>query len=615
MPFLQDIIHKIETGAGPRYIRIAAIVLSTIAFLVLYNVRVSRNLAAPEAMDAAQLARNIADGQGFTTSFVRPFSIHLVSQANPEFVGTNGVADPSRLKSGHPDISNAPLYPVVLSGLMKVLPFEHEASSNRPFWSSNGRFWRYQPDFLITWFNQLLLLGIAALTFLWARSVFDLPVAITSTLLLLVSDVLWKFSNSGLSTLLLMLVLLGAAWVLTLIQRDFLEPKRSARSLLLLAATVGLLLGLAALTRYGAGFLLLPALVIVIVFGGDRRVPLALIMVAVFAAVLVPWIARNVSLSGTFFGTAGYDLFKGASLYPDYILDRSLNPDIQITARAIWMKFLVNSGTLLRTELFTFGSGWVLALFFVSLLVGFRTPLIRRMRYWVLGSLVICYVTQALGRTELSEESVGIHSENYLVLLLPFLSVYAAAFFQTLLENIQVPAASLRRGITAILVALAGLPLLLQILPPRIIPIVYPPYYPPAIQPMGEWFKPNELLMSDVPWAVAWYGNRQCVWLTLEATGISDVDSDENFFAVNDRLKPVYGLYLTPRSTNMRFETEILPAGSWGSLILDVSLGSRQGRPVVPATFPLRTVAPRFLPEQILLVDWPRWNRPSDPGN
>ena len=37
-------------------------------------------MTTPEGMDAAQLARNIAEGRGYTTLFVRPFSLFLVQR-------------------------------------------------------------------------------------------------------------------------------------------------------------------------------------------------------------------------------------------------------------------------------------------------------------------------------------------------------------------------------------------------------------------------------------------------------------------------------------------------------------------------------------------------------
>jgi hypothetical protein len=92
------------------------------------------------------------------------------------------------------------------------------------------------------------------------------------------------------------------------------------------------------------------------------------------------------------------------------------------------------------------------------------------------------------------------------------------------------------------------LPMIFTFLPPKPSPVVYPPYLPPLIQQTGSWMKENELMMSDMPWAVAWYAQRQCLWLTL--------DADAEFFAVNDFLKPVHALYLTPETMDNRFLTQ-----------------------------------------------------------
>ena len=80
-------------------------------------------------MDAAQLARNIAEGKGYTTLFLRPFSLYLVQSHNQ--AKRAGCADQRRLrtsrrsKPAHPDLANPPVYPLLLAGLMKVLPFHY----------------------------------------------------------------------------------------------------------------------------------------------------------------------------------------------------------------------------------------------------------------------------------------------------------------------------------------------------------------------------------------------------------------------------------------------------------------------------------------------------------
>jgi len=136
--------------------------------------------------------------------------------------------------------------------------------------------------------------------------------------------------------------------------------------------------------------------------------------------------------------------------------------------------------------------------------------------------------------------------------------------------------------------------------------VAYPPYYPPAIQQTAAWMKENELMMSDIPWAVAWYGKRQCVWLTLNATpNPKDPNSHENFFTINDWYhKNINALYLTPETMDSRFLSQWVHTGeaSWGSFILDTFL-----RKEVPPTFPLREMPAGYLPDQFFLTDWKRW--------
>ena len=140
--------------------------------------------------------------------------------------------------------------------------------------------------------------------------------------------------------------------------------------------------------------------------------------------------------------------------------------------------------------------------------------------------------------------------------------------------------------------ALCCLPMIFALLPPRTIPVVYPPYYPPDIQQIAGWMKPNELMMSDVPWAVAWYGQRQCVWLTLNA--------QDDFFAINDYLKPVQALYLTPETMDAKFASDWCgPASTVGA----ISFFKRWRRIKFPPAFPCATRRPGFLPERLFLTD------------
>ena len=209
--------------------------------------------------------------------------------------------------------------------------------------------------------------------------------------------------------------------------------------------------------------------------------------------------------------------------------------------------------------------------------------------------LGIFTVVQALGRTQLSEMSPEINSENLLVLLVPLVFVFGASFFFTLLEQMALPLLQLRYAVIAGFVVLCCLPMLFTLGSAKTPPVVYPPYYPPQIQQSARWMQPDELMMSDVPWAVAWYGQRQCVWLTL--------DAQDDFFAIN-KLKPVLALYLTPQTMDGKFVTEWIeaPKRSWGNFLIQTLIDKR-----VPDKFPLTKAPAGFFPEQLFLTDRERW--------
>ena len=89
-------------------------------------------------------------------------------------------------------------------------------------------------------------------------------------------------------------------------------------------------------------------------------------------------------------------------------------------------------------------------------------------------------------------------------------------------------------------------------------------------------------MMSDVPWAVAWYGHAQCVWLTK---------SKRDFFAINDRQKQLHALYLTHAAGGGSFQSfdQWIRAGdeNWGDFIMSCIIQKQQDKPGPPTDFPL----------------------------
>ena len=341
-------------------------------------------------------------------------------------------------------------------------------------------------------------------------------------------------------------------------------------------------MGAGALTRYGFGVMILPVVLFLGRYGRREPWRQGVVAAGAFLVVLAPWVVRNYWVGGTLFGTAGFTMTEGSSLHPGLLLERSLHPDLSVIWRIkpMFFKLLSNLRVILQDDLPQLGRSWATMLFFAGLLIGFRSLPIRRLRFFLLMSLGVLAVAQALGRTERSDASPVVNSENLLVLALPLVLIYGTAFFLTCLDQIELPllisALTLRRAAQAGFVVVLSLPLLGTLISRAPVPVAYPPYYPPDLQKAAGWMKKNELLMSDVPGAVAWYGHRQCLWLTL--------DTKDDFFTVNDSFKPVSALYLTPDTLDVKMYSDGLRSteASWERFVFDAI-----GRGELPTGFPL----------------------------
>lgn len=593
---LQDFIHKITEGGGARFLKWFAAAIALITLAVWYDLAQFKNLSTQEAMDAAQLARRLGEGRGYTTDFVRPFSMHLVRQHRAD-------GDPL-VRGAHPDLANPPLYPVVLAGVLKVMPFPF------PDVARARSFSVFTPDWWITVFNQVLLLLAAALLYRLAKRAFDEPVAWGSVLVFVGSDLFWRFSVSGQSTLLLVTLVLALAHVLLRLDEETQRNSHRAAWSVGAAALAGLLVGAAFLTRYSFGLLAVPMAVFLGILPTPRRTVLVSVALGGFLLAAAPWIVRNVVVSGTPFGTAGFAVVQETAVFPGDQLERAWQPDFgELTRGEITTKLVTNAREILRSDLPKLGGSWVTAFFLVGLLMPFRSLTLGRMRLFTVLSLILLVGAQALGRTHLSADSPEVNSENLLVVLAPLVFMFGASLFFVLMEQLALPMQGRFWLKTGVALTACG-PLLLGLLSSRGSPVAYPPYYPPWLQSQAQWCQPGEWIMSDIPWAVAWYGRRQSVWTSLKYRQPAAERRRNDFEAIH-RQKPVRALHFSlktmkavdpqplwdwvNRTSEQPWESLVT---DWSGFILAGAILQRE----VPKGFPLKRAPLGLLPE-IFLTD------------
>jgi len=582
---VQKAVWAIDVGAGRWFVLWGAAVLLAVALSLIYTAKQFRGLERGEAMDMAQLARNIARGQGFTTYVIRPLSLWQLE---------NHARDHQPRLMNHPDLYNPPLYPLLLAALFKFAPaslFEYKPTDMI-----------FKPErWIILPFGQLCFLGSLLLVYAWARQLFDQRVAIAACLLLLVSDTLWAFSISGLPTCFLMLLFLGALYCLWLADERWhpvvpeMAPRRAWSGWLLVLASAALM-GLCFLTRYTTAFLVPPVLLYAAAICRGRGAAAGVLAWGlVYAAVITPWLIRNASLCGSPLGIAYCDFAAGItpSMYRPHF-------DHAFEIAAMGNRLLHQSRLYLTEGLKQTGADFLIFFFAVGLLYGFRRATTMRLRRVVWGGMA-CAI---LGLSCLWLPPEGgegprrfLQGSNLLVLFLPLVAVYGTAFFFLLLDRMAFPARLLRWGTMALFGLANAAPFFYSLAPPGRGPYPYPPYCAYYTWLAASWFEKTEVGASDLPWAMAWVGNLRTIWLPTTA---------EDLASIHDHVAPkgVSFILLTPRLLDQRLQSD-LTKGEYKAWFAVVS-----GR--VPANFPLKTVT-LFPPagEQILYADRPRWtNKP-----
>lgn len=581
---VQTLVHFLEEGTGQKWIRGFLVMILLGVGAALYQFNEARNFYAPDAMDLAQLGRNLAAGAGYHTGFIRPLSVHLLQ----EHAARQG-EDPRTVLAGvHPDLENAPVYPLLLAGLFKALP--ESWWTQLPADQSQFRRRPYAETAIST--LNLVLFG-AVLMLVWGlgRRLFDPTAGWVAAGLTFGTESLWGFVNSGLPTMLLMGLALVLMHLLVSVEREASAPAPRGGRLALLSAGAGLVVGLMFLTRYSFGWLLIPVGGYLVWRGGGFRGRLVLVMLVITLGLSAPWLVRNWRLSGSPLGTAGFALLSGIESFPGDRLERSQNPQFERTQAAeVGRKLLFNLRTSVRDDVIRLGGNWISVFFLVGLLVPFGNPSLNRLRGFLLGAGAVLLVAQAGGRTWQTTVTGVYTSENLLVILAPLIFVFGTGFLLTLLDQVEWPGPFVRTLALGTVVGVFCLPFLLAILPPREVTLQDPPYRPLVIRAIADYTPPNTLFMSDIPWAMAWYGPRQAVWATLrvaESPEANRANQREDFFVFADARRPVEAVYLSPFWTDQPLRSRFLgdPDFAWGRFYLDVFFRSN-----LPSNFPLKNV-------------------------
>lgn len=145
------------------------------------------------------------------------------------------------------------------------------------------------------------------------------------------------------------------------------------------------------------------------------------------------------------------------------------------------------------------------------------------------------------------------------------MTCYGLAFLLMQWNRLALDQRFARIGFLTLLFVLCGFPMITtMLLAPAKASVRWPPYVPPYISVLKDWMKPEEIIASDMPWAVSWYADRRSLWLPETVKAFSDFNDYGVFGA------PVNGLYLTPISGSQNTLGDILKGEykDWATVIL-----------------------------------------------
>ncbi len=574
MDTAQSIVHSVEQGKASRVIRVAVILVGIVAVALIFLLARFRGFYHAEAMDQAQLSRQIANGQGFTTKFIRPLALWQLEK--------NTGVKVNLAKAEMPDTFNQPL-----PALLNVIPVTLSGNA------MNFGAFVYVPveERWMAAFAMLLFLGAIVAQFFLVRRLFDQRLAFLVAGLMLVCDLFWQFSLTGLPQMLMVLIFSGALYT---VSRAIEDNQAGALAVRWFAAS-GVLFGLLALCHGLAFWPFLGLLIFAGVYFRPRGLAVA-VMLTAFLLVVTPWLIRNYHVSGHIFGTAYFWIYDGVKGTASVIF-RSSPPELNEVTPMWWRPKLQASLLAQAGSLFgLLGSSVVAPLFFVALLHPFKRRETAHLRWAVLAMWLLTMFGMALFAVQPGSSAVDPVSSNQLhVLFTPIMIAFGLAFLLMLTSRLSFSAVPLLQAafITGLFI-LSGLPLLLSLLPSSAPPLRYPPYFPPLTRQLKTWVGDGEVVVSDQPWAVAWYADRKSLWMPAKMATLVSMN-DYTSLGV-----PVAGVFLSPVTGHSRLFADVLKGEfkDWVQVIL------RAPGP----TFPFKEAVP--LPpdgEFIFYSDRKRW--------
>lgn len=523
-----------------------------------------RGLNSATAMDQAQVARQIARGEGQTTKFFRPLDIidqyHAIS-------GNKAEREPLNFDN-LPDTYNAPLHTHVLALALKVTGYDRFDAKRMDEHNSNI----YGADRVVAATSMIFFIISMLLAYFLFASIFDEVLASVVVAFMGLSQLMLQFAISGLAQPMLMCFLLGATFF---IRKAITCNQRGAFFKTLTAnAVVCFLLVLMALSNSIAAW----ALVGYIIFAAFNFRPLGLHaivgMVFLCVGVMLPEYQQAAPMGGAVakFMHSIYSAFGSDNLST---LMRSSSDAAVPFSNSLF--FLRGLGYLFKqlNSLYEYMGGIVATVFFLlALFHRYKAKETEGVKWAVfLMWLFVCIGMTCFGQSGATDDT------QLYIIFAPFFAAYGTALLFNLLARLQLGTdfAAVRALVIFFLILVSSGAFMFELPQQLSFSILtssrgipqYPPYYPPLLNgTFHDITNDKDIIVTDQPWAVAWYADRKALWLprTID-TYVNDLEP-----IMRESSQGVQGFLITPSShigTTKGFSSIISENADFAPLVLE----------------------------------------------
>lgn len=567
---IQDLVYNVDSGIGVTIIKVLLYVLFVSVVVAVYTANQYKGLREAEAMDYAQLGRNVSlEAPWLITKNIRPLSIWYVTNASED-----GRAQLGR----HPDLIHAPLYPALLAVSYLGLDFDRMPAGPHEV---------YGPETRMMLLNHIFSVLVGVLVLLLGRRLFDHRIGMIAMSLYFLSDMVWRDSLSGTGIPVATFFAVAAVYA-AVIAVGRLDESDTSRNWVIPVLLSAFLCGLAFLTRFAA-VALVPGLLLYVGWAMRGRCwQGGLVFLVVFMIPASLWMARNVILGFGPLGLLPYLILQGGEDFPLNALERSMDLNLSIGSviSAIPAQLQREFRHFYEGPMLTLGNGILMAIFITTYFYRFVRFPVHALRW---GLALSFFVLMGIGAL------FGESTFRFAAMFWPFIILYGLAFFMLLLERLQLRWVFLNRTVIGVLFLLVSLPMIFTLLPPRA-RITYPPYSPRLINFVSNLLEPTEMLCTDMPWATAWYGDRVSVLLPYNV---------EQFYDIHDYMHRFSGLYFTLITRDQPFMS-VLQSSAY-----ETWMPIMEGR--IPGDFPLPRAIPLLDMDQIFFSDRARWEERRGP--